>query len=137
MSFKNTKSEVTFVAKGWGFEKWADNRPEYCGKLLYFVKNRKCSLHYHKLKTETFYLHSGKIMVIWCDDVPKLEAMLASNPEWNGFDTFCEKTILEQGDTFFVPVGRAHQMIALEDSELFEFSTQHFDQDSYRIVKGD
>jgi len=28
-------------------------------------------------------------------------------------------------------------MIALEDSELFEFSTQHFDEDSYRIIKGD
>jgi len=28
-------------------------------------------------------------------------------------------------------------MEALEDSELFEFSTQHFDTDSYRLVKGD
>jgi len=28
-------------------------------------------------------------------------------------------------------------MIALEDSELFEFSTQHFDEDSHRIIKGD
>jgi hypothetical protein len=28
-------------------------------------------------------------------------------------------------------------MIALQDSELFEFSTQHFDSDSHRIVKGD
>jgi len=25
----------------------------------------------------------------------------------------------------------------LEDSELFEFSTQHFDSDSHRIIKGD
>jgi len=28
-------------------------------------------------------------------------------------------------------------MIALEDTELFEFSTQHFDEDSHRIKKGD
>jgi hypothetical protein len=28
-------------------------------------------------------------------------------------------------------------MIALEDTELFEFSTQHFDEDSIRIIKGD
>jgi len=28
-------------------------------------------------------------------------------------------------------------MIAIEDTELFEFSTQHFDSDSYRIQKGD
>jgi len=30
-----------------------------------------------------------------------------------------------------------HQMLALEDSELFEFSTQHFEDDSYRIIRGD
>jgi hypothetical protein len=28
-------------------------------------------------------------------------------------------------------------MLALEDTELFEFSTQHFDDDSYRIIPGD
>ncbi len=30
-----------------------------------------------------------------------------------------------------------HQMEALEDSELFEFSTQHLDADSHRLEKGD
>ena len=45
--------------------------------------------------------------------------------------------ILNPGDNFYVYVGLRHQMIALEDSELFEFSTQHFDSDSYRVVKGD
>jgi hypothetical protein len=33
--------------------------------------------------------------------------------------------------------GVVHQMVALEDAELFEFSTQHFDSDSHRIAKGD
>jgi hypothetical protein len=28
-------------------------------------------------------------------------------------------------------------MEALEDSELFEFSTEHFETDSYRLIKGD
>jgi hypothetical protein len=36
-----------------------------------------------------------------------------------------------------VPIGLRHQMLALEDTELFEFSTQHFDSDSHRIIKGD
>ena len=45
--------------------------------------------------------------------------------------------ILNRGDKFEVPVGLRHQMIALEDTELFEFSTQHMEEDSYRIVKGD
>jgi len=30
-----------------------------------------------------------------------------------------------------------HQMEAIEDAELFEFSTQHFDSDSHRLVPGD
>ena len=44
---------------------------------------------------------------------------------------------LEPGDNFHVPVGLKHQMVALQDSELFEFSTQHFDSDSIRIHRGD
>ena len=45
--------------------------------------------------------------------------------------------VLGPGDNFHVYRGLRHQMIAIEDSELFEFSTQHFDSDSYRILKGD
>ena len=45
--------------------------------------------------------------------------------------------VLGPGDNFHVYTGLRHQMIALEDTELYEFSTQHFDEDSYRIVKGD
>ena len=45
--------------------------------------------------------------------------------------------ILTPGENFHVYRGLRHQMVALEDSELFEFSTQHFDSDSYRIIKGD
>lgn len=48
-----------------------------------------------------------------------------------------KEVILERGDNFHVYTGLRHQMIALEDTELFEFSTQHFDSDSHRILKGD
>ena len=48
-----------------------------------------------------------------------------------------KELILEAGDNFHVYTGMRHQMIALQDTELFEFSTEHFDSDSYRIVKGD
>jgi hypothetical protein len=33
--------------------------------------------------------------------------------------------------------GLVHQMEAIEDAELYEFSTQHFDSDSYRLKPGD
>ena len=45
--------------------------------------------------------------------------------------------VLVPGDSFHVYRGLRHQMIAIEPSELFEFSTQHFDEDSYRVMKGD
>jgi quercetin dioxygenase-like cupin family protein len=48
-----------------------------------------------------------------------------------------EQIVLLPGDNFHVYRGLRHQMVALEESELFEFSTQHFDSDSHRIIKGD
>ena len=114
--------EIKFVPKGWGFEKWIHNSDKYCGKLLFFVKNRKCSWHYHKIKDEVFYVQSGRIIVRFSD---------------SDFLETAEEVILGPGDNFHVYAGLRHQMEAIEDTELFEFSTQHFDSDSYRIQKGD
>jgi quercetin dioxygenase-like cupin family protein len=113
---------MKFVPKGWGFEKWIVNCEEYCGKLLYFVKGKRCSWHYHKLKDEVFYVQSGKIWVAYSEE--------------DNLDN-AKAVVLTKGDNFHVYRGLRHQMWALEDTELFEFSTQHFDSDSYRIQKGD
>ena len=123
MNNKNsTKIPVKFVPTGWGFEKWIVNCEEYCGKLLYFVKDKKCSWHYHKLKDEVFYVQSGKILVKYSD---------------GDFIEESDSLVLTPGDNFHVYRGLRHRIIALEDSEVFEFSTQHFDEDSHRIEKGD
>jgi hypothetical protein len=37
------------------------NNPEYCGKVLEIDKGKRCSLHFHKLKLESFYLRRGKL----------------------------------------------------------------------------
>ncbi len=123
----NAASDIKFVPKGWGFEKWIVNCDEYCGKLLYFVKGKKCSWHFHKLKDEVFYIQSGKMKVFYSDgdDIYKDGILVAKTK------------ILGPGDKFHVYRGLRHQMLALEDTELFEFSTQHFDSDSHRIMKGD
>ena len=113
---------MNFVPKGWGFEKWIVNNDEYCGKLLYFVKGKRCSWHFHVLKDEVFYIQSGKVLVKFSEDDDIEHA---------------EELILSRGDNFHVYRGLRHQMIALEDTELFEFSTQHFDEDSHRLIKGD
>ena len=115
-------SSIKWVPKGWGGERWICNSKEYCGKLLYFVKGKKCSWHYHILKDETFYIQSGKVLLKYSEE--------------DDLET-AQEIVLEQGDKFHVYRGLRHQMIALEDTELFEFSTQHFDEDSIRLEKGD
>lgn len=113
---------IKFVPKGWGFEKWIVNCEKYCGKILFIAKDKKCSWHYHDKKDEVFYVQSGKIRIFygWTDDI----------------ETSTTK-ILERGDKFHVPIGMRHQMYGLEDTELFEFSTEHFDSDSIRVTPGD
>ena len=54
-----------FVSKGWGYEDWIVNKKEYCGKILFIKKGKRCSWHYHKLKDETFYIQSGKLEVLY------------------------------------------------------------------------
>ena len=117
-----TSLPIKHVEKGWGWEKWIVNCPEYCGKLLFFNEGKRCSWHYHVLKDEVFYLQSGKMMIYFSeiDDIAG-----------------ADRLILNAGDNFHVYRGLRHQMVALQDSELFEFSTQHFDEDSIRITKGD
>jgi len=42
------------------------------------------------------------------------------------------------GTCITIERGQPHQLVALEDgSEIFEVSTQHFDEDSYRTRIGD
>ena len=114
--------QAEYHPKGWGYELWIANTDKYCGKLLFFEKGKKCSYHFHKKKTETFYVQSGKILVRY-----GMSDELAH----------CATVLLSAGDVFDVPIGLRHQMEAVEDTELFEFSTEHFEEDSLRIVKGD
>jgi mannose-6-phosphate isomerase-like protein (cupin superfamily) len=116
------RKPVHIEPKGWGREIWIANNPLYCGKILEIRKGRRCSLHYHKLKTESFYLHKGRLRIRVKDS--------ADSDRLDEFE-------ISPGDCMDVAPGFVHQMEALEDSELFEFSTQHFDTDSYRLVKGD
>ena len=118
----HASDSIKFVPKGWGFEKWIVNCPEYCGKILYFAQGKKCSWHYHLLKDEVFYIQRGAIEVVYSYQ-DRIEN--------------ADKILLVEGDKFHVPKGMRHQMYALKDTELFEFSTTHFDSDSIRIVKGD
>jgi mannose-6-phosphate isomerase-like protein (cupin superfamily) len=121
-SMTMTSSEIKIVPKGWGYEKWIANSELYCGKLLFIRKGHRCSWHYHTNKDETFYIQSGEVLLIY-GDVDDMEK--------------AKMKVLGPGDKFYVYPGLRHQMQAREDTELFEFSTQHFDSDSNRIEPGD
>src|SRR6516165_6578521 len=118
----NARKPVNIVPKGWGREVWIANNDLFCGKILEIKKGKRCSLHFHKLKTESFYLRFGRLHIRLKESVDA-----ESTREFE----------LHEGECMDIPPGLVHQMEALEDSELYEFSTQHFESDSYRIAKGD
>lgn len=97
------------VEKVWGKEIWIVNR-DYCGKKLILKKGFRCSMHYHKLKDETFYVLSGKVLI----------------------ELGMKKQVMLPGDSIWIPPGARHRFTGLEDSEIMEFSTHHEDSDSYR-----
>lgn len=146
----NKRLPVNFVPKSWGWEKWLVNKPEYCGKILFFAKGKKCSFHFHHEKDEVFFLESGKLLVRYVTTGQFMN--LQKDLKWGEFENMTEKqkdefkkvtfgvsetVVLEPGDCFEVPPRTIHQMTGLLDSYLFEFSTQHFDEDSIRVIRGD
>jgi len=120
-NFKSKKLPVEVVPKGWGKEIIFVNNDEYCGKLLCFDKDKKLSMHYHIKKKETWYVSKGSFILVWVET-----------------DTGTTHTeYLKVGDVITNERGEPHQLIALEDSEVFEVSTKHYDEDSFRMWKGD
>ena len=108
--------------KGWGEELWIANSPLYCGKKLILKKDKKCSIHYHKVKDETFYIQSGTVQI---DLYPE------------GYPGAVKRIIMKGGDSLHISPGTPHQFYGIEDSEMFEFSTEHHEEDSYRLAPGD
>lgn len=114
-----TEGELEIVEKGWGHEEIIVNNDEYCGKLLKFKAGKKCSLHLHMQKHETFYVLEGS------------GYLAAPTPD----DHFAIQ--LNPGTILQIPQLSLHQVIATTDMTIIEFSTTHYDDDSYRIIKGD
>jgi len=109
------------VEKKWGYELWIHNDTDYCGKLLVFNNSgNKFSMHYHMIKDETWYVQKGAFQFDWIDTE-------------NGERCY---TQIQQGDVIEIKKGLPHQLTALTDeARIFEVSTQHFDEDSYRIYR--
>jgi len=104
---------MRIVKKEWGEEHWIVNR-EYAGKKMVLYKNHRCSLHYHKIKDETFYVIKGCVLLELNDKIK----------------------ILKPGDSILIKPNDKHRFTGLEESEIIEFSTHHYDEDdrdNYRL----
>jgi len=98
------------VDKPWGHEEiWAETAA-YVGKVLVIRKGERLSLQYHRLKEETLYLESGRILCTTGEPGGPLE-----------------ERILEPGGVVHMPPGRRHRFEALGDTRLFEVSTPELD----------
>jgi mannose-6-phosphate isomerase-like protein (cupin superfamily) len=106
---------IKTVVKSWGYEKWLTNNELYCGKILHINKNHCCSYHYHKLKDETFYILSGVV-----------DIEVDNKHIW-----------MKEGTSIRISPHTPHRFFGIEDSDIIEISTQHFDEDSYRIIPTD
>jgi len=109
---------VDFRSKYWGSIETIVNGA-YTGKRLIFRKGQHSSLHFHCAKTETYFIHSGKLLI-------RLRA-------GRGEDRFFE---LPAGYTLNIPPGLMHQSGALEDTVVMEVSTHDEDSDSFLVEDG-
>ena len=96
--------------KPWGREVWFANIAGYVGKILEVKKGGRLSLQYHKQKTETQYVFSGKIKFTVGKDKNSLQEI-----------------ILNPGDKYDILPYTIHRVEGLEDSIIFEVSTSQLE----------
>lgn len=107
------------IKKVWGREEVIANTPLYCGKILHLKKGAMCSLHYHPVKMETFYILKGSV---------RMEMDI--EPGSRGPRS---KTLMRPGDTVLIPPRFAHRFFGIEKSRILEISTHHDDKDVVRL----
>ncbi len=102
--------------RDWGTETLIAHTRHYLGKILRMKSGTYGGLQYHREKEETFHLVSGSCYVRY-DDNGSLRSV-----------------VMHPGETYHIPPGAVHQVIAIEDCVFFEVSTPHFD-DRVRVEK--
>lgn len=106
---------IKIVPKVWGEERWIRNDDLYCMKELVLWPGFRCSLHYHKKKTETFYVVSGRVIM----EVGRSTERVAA------------------GGFTHIACSRLHRFGVdpgwVDSAYILECSTHHNDKDSYRL----
>ena len=109
------------IVKIWGRERVIANHGLYCGKILFVEPGYQSSLHYHRIKDETFYVDSGEV---------SLEIFLdTARPR--------EKHVLrlKKGQSIRIEPLTPHRFRSAtsDPAKIIEVSTYHDDDDVVRI----
>ena len=100
---------VVRVDKPWGYELVWAKTDRYVGKIIHVNAGHALSLQYHRIKTETVYLASGRVVY-----------EIQEGEELRQLD-------LHPGDRLHIPAGTVHRVTAVEDADIFEVSTPELD----------
>ncbi len=105
------KLNPRIVKKPWGREIWLVVTDKYALKILEINAGNRFSLQYHRFKTETWYLQSGKIRATYGRYTGK------------NFRKNLKKYLLKPGDVIHVPTRTVHRLFAIKKSQIIEVST--------------
>ena len=102
--------KVDRVDKPWGYELIFAHTDRYAGKILHVDPGQALSLQYHESKDETLFLLEGEYQLVVEED-----------------GELVERTI-RAGDSYHVPAGTRHRMVAGPDGcDILEVSTPELD----------
>ena len=104
-------TEPRKVEKPWGHELiWAET-DRYVGKILFVRAGESLSLQFHRVKDESWLVHSGRA---------KLELGSAGEP-------MLKQEVIAAGAAFHFAPGTVHRVTAIEDTTIIEVSTTELD----------
>lgn len=113
------------VKKLWGREEIIENNKEYCLKKMVVEYGYECSIHYHKMKKETFYILEGELCLeIYVSTEKTKEPIL-------------DKIInLGVGNSYTIDINIPHRFYSRKGRTIFMEASMHDDvKDSIRLVE--
>jgi len=131
------------VKKVWGYERQIANfkHEGYCGKILTVIPGFQCSIHFHAVKHETFFVVRGSLCVMLYDIPLNMRMAAVTDPTSLDHDKLRQPypKVLETHEKLTIEPFQAHKFWCMgghagELAEFIEFSTYDNEADSYRIT---
>ncbi len=104
------------LVKPWGHEILLEHNRKYVLKKLFMRKGHRCSLQFHKKKTETIYILNGELKIFYGQKNKKLKSK-----------------IFKPDQTITIKPKTIHRMQAIKNSTYLEASTPEL-SDVIRLV---